>query len=135
VPTRLSDAEGHTEGGVIGESFLDPAQSETLCMRGNSRHGKREIPQVPNEFDSMGRPGKANGRTSGVHAWGKSDDCVVPEKPPNKSEQVSPAEAVEGRRSTKGSKMAEAASRTQSRIDASRSRHRARCTGITVPPP
>src|SRR6516164_8097239 len=119
VPMRLSDAEGHTEGGVIGKPPSDPAQSETLCTRGNSSHGKREIPQVPTEFDSMGRPGKAS-RTSGVHAWGKSDDRVVPEKPPNKGEHVSPAEAVEGRRSTKGSMMAETTSRTQSRIDAPR---------------
>src|SRR6516164_11355438 len=47
VPTLLSEAEGHTEGDVIGESSPDPAQSETLCMRGNSSHGKREIPGVP----------------------------------------------------------------------------------------
>ena len=100
-------------------------------MRGNSSHGKREIPQVPTEFYSMGRPGKANGRTSGVHAWGKSDDCVVPEKPPNKGEPVSPAEAVEGRRSAKGSPMPGAVSRTQSRITTSLLRHRAR--GAALP--
>src|SRR5215831_9167223 len=75
VPTRLSDAEGHIAGGVMGEPSSDPAQSETLCTRGNSPHGKREIPQVPTELLSMGRPEKANGRTSGVHAWGKSDGC------------------------------------------------------------
>ena len=129
VPTRLSDAEGHTGGDVIGESSPDPAQSETLRTRGNAPHGKREIPQAPTERVSMGRPEKAKGRTSGVHAWGKSDDRVVPEKPPNKGEPVSPAEAVEGRRSTKGSRMAETTSRTQSRIDAPLSGHRARCPG------
>src|SRR5262245_55266535 len=47
VPTPSSEAEGHTEGGVIGEPSSDPAQSETLRMRGNSSHGRREIPQVP----------------------------------------------------------------------------------------
>ena len=129
VPTRLSDAEGHIEGGVMGEPSSDPAQSKTLCMRGNSPHGKREIPQAPTERVSRGRPEKAKGRTSGVHAWGKSDDRVVPEKPPNKGEPVSPAEAVEGRRSTTGSTRPEAASRTQSRIDVPLSRHRARCPG------
>ena len=36
VPTPLCEAEGHTEGGVIGEPPEDPAQSETLSMRGNS---------------------------------------------------------------------------------------------------
>ena len=68
VPTLLSEAEGHIEGGVMGEPSSDPAQSKTLCTRGNSSHGKREIPQVPTEFGSMGRPGKAKGRNSGVHA-------------------------------------------------------------------
>ena len=135
VPMRLSDAEGHTEGGVTGKSPSDPAQSETLCMRGNSSDGKREIPQVPTGLVPRGRSGKAIGRTLDMHAWGKSDDCVVPGKPPNKGDHRSPAEAVEGRRSTKGSTMAEATSRTQSRIDAPLSRHRARCPGMTVPPP
>ena len=129
VPTRLSDAEGNTEGDDIGESPPDPAQSETLCMRGNSSHGKREIPQAPTERVSMGRPEKANGRTSGVHAWGKSDDRVVPGKPLNNGEHESPAEVVEGRRSTKGSMRLEAVSRTQSRIDAPLSGPHARCPG------
>src|SRR5262245_8817459 len=44
VPTLLSEAEGHTEVGVIGEPVADPAQSETLRMRGNSSHGNREVP-------------------------------------------------------------------------------------------
>ncbi len=41
---RLSDVEGYTENGAIGKSPSDLAQSETLCIRGNSSHGKREIP-------------------------------------------------------------------------------------------
>ena len=90
APTPLSEAEGNTVGGVIGEPSPGPAQSETLCTRGNSPHGKREIPQVPTELVSMGRPVKAHGRTTGVHAWGKSDDRVVPEKPPNNGEPVLP---------------------------------------------
>ena len=126
VPTRFSDAEGHTEGGVKGESSPDPAQSETLCMRGNSSHGKREIPQVPTGRVPRGRSGKAIGRTLDMHARGKSDDCVGPGKPLNKGEYLSPAEAVEGRRSTKGSPTPGAASRTQRRTDASIPRHRAR---------
>ena len=44
VPTPLSEAEGHTEGGVSGQPSADPAQSKTLRMRGNSLHGNREIP-------------------------------------------------------------------------------------------
>ena len=131
VPTPLTEAEGHTEGGVMGKPSSDPAQSKTLRTRGNSPHGKREIPQAPTERVSMGRPEKAKGRTSGVHAWGKSDDRVVPEKPPNKGEPVSPAEAVEGRRSAKGSPTSGAVSRTQSRITTSLLRHRAR--GAALP--
>ena len=38
VPTPLSYAEGNTVGGVTGEPPSDPAQSETLCMRGNPSH-------------------------------------------------------------------------------------------------
>ena len=126
VPTPLTEAEGHTEGGVMGKPSSDPAQSKTLCMRGNSPYGKREIPQAPTERVSMGRPEKANGRTSGVHAWGKSDDRVVPEKPPNKGVPEAPAEVVEGRRSAKGSTLTRAAFRTQSRTDAMFTRQRAR---------
>src|SRR5258708_26942696 len=44
VPMLLREAEGHTVGGVMGEPRNDPAQSETLCMRGDSSHGNREIP-------------------------------------------------------------------------------------------
>src|SRR5262249_39193225 len=62
VPTPLCEAEGHTEGGATGKPSPDPAQSETLRTRGDSPHGKREIPQVPTELVSMGRPEKANGR-------------------------------------------------------------------------
>ena len=44
VPTPLSEAEGNTVSGVMGEPLSDPAQSETLHTRGNSSHGNREIP-------------------------------------------------------------------------------------------
>jgi hypothetical protein len=126
VPTRLSEAEGHTGGRALGERPPDPAQSETRCRRGNSTRGKREIPQVPTGLVPRGRPGKAIGRTPGRYARGKSDDCVGPGKPPNKGSFHVPAEVVEGRRSTKGDAMSGAVSRTQSRIDASIPRHRVR---------
>ena len=54
-----------------------------------------------------------------MHARGKSDDRVVPGKPPNNDGDDPSAEAVEGRRSTEGNTLPEAASRTQSRLDAS----------------
>ena len=117
VPTRLSDAEGNTEGGVIGKPSSDPAQSETLCTRGNSSHGKREIPWVPSG-DAVGRPEKVYDHTSGAHAHGKSDGRVVPKKPPNRAGSDPTTEAVEGRRPTEGNTMQATATRTQSRLDA-----------------
>jgi RNA-directed DNA polymerase len=53
-----------------------------------------------------------------MHARGKSDDRVVPEKPPNKGVHEAPAEVVEGRRSAEGNTIQATATRTQSRLDA-----------------
>src|SRR5437870_12531757 len=47
VPTLSTHAEGSTTGGATGEPSVEPAQSKTLRMRGNSSHGNREIPQAP----------------------------------------------------------------------------------------
>jgi RNA-directed DNA polymerase len=117
VPTPLSYAEGNTVGGVTGKPPSDPAQSETLRMRGNSSHGKREIPRVP-AGGKAGGSEKVDDCTSGMHAHGKSDGCVVPEKPPNRAGFDPTTEAVEGRRPTEGNTMQTTASRTQSRLDA-----------------
>ena len=57
-------------------------------------------------------------RNPGMHARGKSDDRVVPGKPPNNGVHETPAEVVEGRRSAKGNTMQATATRTQSRLDA-----------------
>ena len=83
VPTLFSEAEGHTWAERHGKPGSGPAQSKTLRMRGNSLHGNREILPAPAGDGSAGRSGKAYGRTPGMHAGRKSDDCVVPEKPPN----------------------------------------------------
>src|SRR5262245_25791997 len=115
VPTLLCEAEGHTETGVTGEPITDPAQSETLCMRENSSHGNREIPSSPAADGATGRPGKATSRTSGMYGDGKSDGCVVPQKPSNKDGRPTSAEGVEGRRPTEGNTMSQAPCRTQSR--------------------
>jgi hypothetical protein len=117
VPTLFSEAEGHTGNDVQGELFPDPAQSKTLHMRGNSLRGNREIPPTPATDGASGRPEKVTDRTSGMHVGGKSDDCVVPGKLPNKDKRL--AEAVEGRRSTEGNTEQGAAARTQSRTAAS----------------
>jgi RNA-directed DNA polymerase len=100
VPTLLCEAEGHTEGGAIGEPPEDPAQSETLCMRGNPSRGKREIPRAPVVDGTAGRPEKVTNRNPGMYARGKSDGRVVPGRPPNNDGDDPSAEAVEGRRPT-----------------------------------
>src|SRR5499427_3218011 len=126
VPTPLSEAEGHTGIGATGEPVADPAQSETLCMRGNSSHGNREIPSPPAADGATGRPEKATSRTSGMHGDGKSDGCIVPQKPPNKGGPPTSAEGVEGRRPTEGNTLPQATSRTPSRIDVSSGLQRVR---------
>ncbi len=117
VPTLLSEGEGHPVGGVIGEPSTDPAQSENLSMRENSLHGNREIPASPVPDGWAGRPEKATSRTSGMYGVGKSDGCIVPQKPPNKGGPPTPAEEVEGRRPTEENTMPLATSQTQSRTD------------------
>src|SRR5262249_12315325 len=88
-------------------------------MRGNSRRGKREVPGARSADGASGRPEKVTNRNPGMHARGKSDGRVLPGKPPNNDGDDPPAEAVEGRRPTEGNTLPEAASRTQSRLDAS----------------
>jgi hypothetical protein len=51
VPTLLLEAEGHTEGGVLGEPSSDPAQSKTLSMRGNSLPGTGRSQSYPSSID------------------------------------------------------------------------------------
>ena len=117
-PVQGADAVSGAEGNTAGwpsQRPADPAQSKTLCMRGNSLHGTWEIPRVPDTDGGSGRPGKANRRTPGTYARGKSDSCIVPKKLPNKGEVNSLAEAVEGRRLTKGNTPQTASLRTQSR--------------------
>jgi hypothetical protein len=43
VPTLSDCGEGNTRRDVKGESWRDATESETLCMRGNSRRENREI--------------------------------------------------------------------------------------------
>jgi len=113
VPTLSTHAEGNIAGGGMGKLSVDPAQSKTLRMRGNSLHGNREIPQAsaPGVAD---RPEKVVDRTSGMYACGKSDGRIVPRKPPNKGMRL--AEAVEGRRPAKGNTRFRATCRTPSRV-------------------
>lgn len=83
-------------------------------------HENREIPPALAGEGSAGRPEKASGRTSGMHAGGKSDSPIVPMKPPNKgAAEVSPAEEAEGRGLTKGNTQQSATPRTQCRAGVS----------------
>ena len=82
--------------------LMDVAESETLCMRGNSLHGNRETQETPPPDGGGGRSGKANGQTPDMHVSWESDDLIVPEKRANKAGPKAAAESVEGRGSTKG---------------------------------
>ncbi len=119
VPTLLSEAEGHTEGGVMGEPLSDPAQSKTLHTRGNSLHGNREIPASSIADGSMDRSGKGTPHNPDMHGAGKSDGGVVPKKSPNNNGPQTFAEAMEGRPSTQGNLPQTATSPTQSGTDVS----------------
>ena len=121
VPTPLSEAERHITGGAAGEPQVDPAQSETRCMRGHSWQGNREIPQTPAVERTEGRSGKVTNHTPDTNVRGKPDRPIVPKKPPNKEDDAkASAEEVEGRGLTKGNARQPTAPRTQSRTGASR---------------
>jgi group II intron reverse transcriptase/maturase len=83
-------------------------------------HGNREVPATPATDGGAGRTGKATNRNPVVNVAGKSDECVVPKKPPNKGDlRWLTAEVVEGRRSTEGNTQGTTVCRTQSRGSAS----------------
>ena len=46
VPTLCDEGEGHTKGHVQRELPFDAAESENLCMRGNSVRGNRETLEI-----------------------------------------------------------------------------------------
>ncbi|ACV68358.1 RNA-directed DNA polymerase (Reverse transcriptase) [Desulfohalobium retbaense DSM 5692] len=119
TPTLLRQAEGNTKDGDMREPSEGPAQSKTLCTCGNSLRGNREVPGTPSPDGGDGRSGKAGGQKPDKHVSGKSDGCIVPGKPLNKGMGSLSAEAVEGRRPTKGNARQAVAVRTQSRTAAS----------------
>ena len=91
-------------------------------MHGSSLLGKREVPEAPSA-EAEGRLEKATNHTANMYASGKSDNCVVPKKQPNKDGATPLEEDVEERRLTKGNALdsatvehrVELAVRTQSR--------------------
>jgi len=92
---------------------MNPAQSETPGMPGNSMRENRETPQASGS-STPDRLEKATSYTTSMHAGGESDERVVPAKRPNNGEQ-SLAEGVEGSRSTKGNAEEAYTHRTQGR--------------------
>lgn len=108
--------------GARRESSLNPTRSETPCTHRSFMHGTWEIPP-PSSLDRLGLPGKATGNKPDRYGGGKSDDGIVPKKPPNAARA---AEAVEGRTSTKRNAWQAAAVRTQSRDAASSDLQRVR---------
>ena len=116
APTPLSEAEGNTDARDNRECAAGSTQSQTRSMRGNFLTGTWEVPSASTGV-SGGSAEKGASQTLGMNAEGKSDECIVPMKPPNKGR--TPAEVVEGRRSTEGNAGQPAAARTQSRTVAS----------------
>jgi RNA-directed DNA polymerase len=85
---------------VKREPFMNPAQSETPGMPGNSMRENRETP-LASGSSKPDRLEKATSYKTSAHAGGESDERVVPAKHSNNEERSS-AERVEGSRSTKG---------------------------------
>ena len=93
---------------------MNPAQSETPGMSGNSMRENRET-SLASGSSRLDRLEKAMSYKTSVNASEESDEPVVPAKRPNNGEQSS-AEGVEGSGSTKGNTEATYRHRTQSRV-------------------
>src|SRR4051794_28852628 len=94
------------------EHPLDPAQSETPRMHGNSARGNRETPSTPFVQTAAGRLEKAMSQKSNMHVGGESDGCVVPTKCPNNGGGT-PAGGKGGRRQAKENNVEGAAARAR----------------------
>ena len=82
------------------EPLVNPAQSKTPGMPGNSMRENRETPPASGSSRSD-RLEKAISHEPSMHVGGESDEQVVPTKQPNNGERSS-AEVAEGSCSTKG---------------------------------
>ena len=113
VPTLFCEAEGNIMSDVTRESFMNPAQSETPGMSGNSMRENRETSRESGNSRPDGRE-KATSYKSPPQTGEESDEQVIPTKHPNQ-EEPSSAEGVEGSCSTKGNTKEVNMCRTQSR--------------------
>jgi RNA-directed DNA polymerase len=97
-----------------GEGISNPARSETSSTYGNSMRENREIPYLPFEDGSKGRAGKVDDRNPAMNRQGKSDNSVVPARPPNEAGRPA-EEVVEGSELTKENVGQQNTCRTQGR--------------------
>ena len=112
---------------VKGESDVNPTESETTSMVGNFPNGSREIPAVSNSSMELDRSGKARCHNPDMHASGKSDKCVVPEKSANLDGLPPYSESMEERHLTNEKAEHKSLDRAQNRnTDGKPSRPRSR---------
>ena len=112
---------------VKGESDVNPTESETTSMVGNFPNGSREIPAVSNSSMELDRSGKARCHNPDMHASGKSDKCVVPEKSANLDGLPPSSESMEERHLTNEKAEQKSLDRAQNRnTDGKPSRPRSR---------
>ena len=97
-----------------GESDVSPTESQITRTVGNIPHGSWEIPEASTSSD-VDRSEKARCHNADMHASGKSDSFVVPEKRANNAGPQSAAESVEERRLTEENASQPLLIRTQSR--------------------
>jgi len=114
VPTLWCPWEGNIIDGVFGEPPMGTAESQNLCMSGNSKRENREVPWASECVDSE-RSENASGGTADMYADGKSDGPIVPAKRANKA-GTPVAESVEERGSPEGNATHTCSYRTLSRI-------------------
>src|SRR5262249_35191977 len=77
--SMFCEAEGNISDGDRGEPLMDPAQSETPGMSGNSMRENRETPSVSGSR-TPDRLEKATSRKASMYGGGESDEQVVPAK-------------------------------------------------------
>ena len=100
---------------VIGKSDMNPTESETTGMVGNSPRGSREIPASSCSPMEQDRTGKTRCHNPVMYDAGKSDKFIVPEKSANNDALLPSAESMEGRSLTLENAEQELLDRTQSR--------------------
>lgn len=104
VPTPCQEAEGNIVVCAIASvrrtlrGLRTCACMESPCARTGRSH---PFTRPPKQRSTGGSLRKGRGRTAEMNDDGKSDDPVVPAKPPNNGRKK-PAEVVEERGSTKG---------------------------------